>query len=152
MPRSSKLNIFRPFVDEEGLLRVGGRIELGKLAYTKRHPILLLREHRVVELLITYEHLRLLHAGPTLVTASLTQRFCIIRGRRTIRAKIRHCVTCKCVGARAKPQLLGQLPAARLNPRDVFENTGVDYAGPIYVKTFFLVKQRKLLRHNGIIS
>ena len=73
LPRSSKLNIFRPFVDEEGLLRVGGRIELEKLAYTKHHPVLLPREYRVVKLLITYEHLRLLHAEPTLVTASLPQ-------------------------------------------------------------------------------
>ena len=62
-------------MDEEGLLRVGGRIELGKLAYTKSHPILLAREHRVVELLTTYEHHRLLYARPTLVTVSLAQRF-----------------------------------------------------------------------------
>ena len=41
-------------------------MELGKFAYTKRHPLLLPREHRVVELLITYKHLRLLNAGPTL--------------------------------------------------------------------------------------
>ena len=69
------------------------------------------------------------------MTASLAQHFCIIRGRRTIRARIRNCVVCKHVGARAKPQLLGQFRAARLNPRDVFENTGVDHAGPIYIKT-----------------
>ena len=83
-------------------------------------PVLLQREHRVVELLITYEHFRLLHAGPTLVTASLAQRFCIIRGSRTIRARIHNCVTCKRVGVRVKPQLLGQLPAARLNPPRCF--------------------------------
>ena len=107
LPRSSKLNSFRPFVDEEGLLRVGGRMELGKLAYAKRHPVLLPREHRVVELLITYEHIRLLQAGPTLVTAYLAQRFCLIRGRRTIRARIRNCVVCIRVEERAKPKLLG---------------------------------------------
>ena len=64
-------------------------MELSKLSYTNRHPVLLPRDHRVVDLLIIYEHLRLLHAGPTLVSVSLAQRFCIIRGRRTIRAKIR---------------------------------------------------------------
>ena len=135
LPRSSKLITFRPFIDGEGLLRVGGRMESNKLSYSKRHPVLLPRDHRVVELLINYEHLRLLHARPTLVCASLAQRFCIIRGRRTIRAKIHNCVTCRRIGARAKPQLMGQLPIARLNPRDVFENTGVDYAGPVYIKT-----------------
>ena len=30
---------------------------------------------------------------------------------------------------------MGQLPTARLNPRDLFDDTGVDYGGPIYIKT-----------------
>ena len=74
LPRSSKLTIFHPFIDGEGLLRIGGRMELSKLSYTNRHPVLLPRVHRVVDLLIIYEHLRLLHAGPTLVSASLAQQ------------------------------------------------------------------------------
>ena len=135
LPRSSKLITLRPFIDKEGLLRVGGRLELSRLAYAKRHPAVLPRDHRVVNLLITHEHLRLLHGGPTLVSASLAQRYHIVHGRRTIRAIIRNCVTCKRVGARSKPQILGQLPTVRLNARDVFNCTGVDYAGPIYTKT-----------------
>ena len=95
--------------------------------------MLLPRDHRVVELLIFYEHLRLLHAGPTLVSASLVQQFCIVRGHRTVHAKICNCVTCKRIGARAKPQIIGQLPVVHvcLNPPDVFNSTGVDCARPI---------------------
>ena len=117
------------------MLRVGGRMELSRLSYAKRHPVLLPRDHSVVELLITHEHLRLLHAGATLVCASLAQQSCILRGRRAIRAKVRNCVTFERIGARPKPQILGQLPKASLNVRDVFDNTGVDCAGPIYIKT-----------------
>ena len=135
LPRNNRLITFRPFIDDEGLLRVGGRIEQGRLSHAKRHPILLPRDHKVVELLIIREHLRLLHAGPTAVSASLARRFCIVRGRRTIRAKIHGCITCKRIGARARPQLLGQLPRTRLNPGDVFTETGVDYAGPMYIKS-----------------
>ena len=135
LPLSSKLTIFHPFIDGEGLLRIGGRMELSKLSYTNRHPVILPCDHRVVDLLIIYEHLQLLHAGPTPVSASLAQWFCIICGRRTICAKIHNCVTCKRIGARAKPQLMGQLPIVHLNPWDVFDDTGVDYAGPIYIKT-----------------
>ena len=134
LSRASRLITFRPFIDDQGLLRVGGRLELGRLSYGRRHPILLPRDHEVIDLLITHEHVRLLHAGPTAVSASLAQRLCIVRGRRAIRAKIRDCVTCKRIGARPKPQLLGQLPRARLDSGDVFRDTGVDYAGPIYIK------------------
>ena len=73
LPRTSRLITFRPFVDDEGLLRVGGRIEQGRLSHAKRHPILLPRDHKVVELLIIREHIRVLHAGPTAVSASLAQ-------------------------------------------------------------------------------
>jgi len=134
LPRSSRIITFRPFIDKKGILRVGGRLGLGKLSFAKRHPIILPRDHRMVELLIVHEHLRLLHAGPTLVSVSLAQKFCIVRGRCAIRAKIHECVRCKRVEAKPKPQLLGQLPLARLKPGDVFSNTGVDYAGPIYIK------------------
>ena len=135
LPRSSRLITFRPYVDDKGLLRVGGRIGMGRLSLARRHPVILPRDHRMVELLVMHEHLRLFHAGPTLVSASLARRFCIVRGRRAIRAKIRDCVTCKRIEAKPKPQLLGQLPLVRLKPGDVFSSTGVDYAGPIYVKS-----------------
>ena len=52
-----------------------------------------------------------------------------------IRGKIPDCITCKRIGARAKPQLLGQLPSPHLNPGDVFKDTSVDYAGPLYIKS-----------------
>ena len=41
LPRASKLITFRLFIDGQGLLRVGGRLELGRLSYGRRHPILL---------------------------------------------------------------------------------------------------------------
>ena len=88
-----------------------------------------------METLIFYEHFRLLHARPTLESASLAQQLCIVCGHHTIRAKIRSCVMCKRIGARVKPQVTGQLPVACLNPRDIFDNTGVDYTGPIYIKS-----------------
>ena len=33
-----------------------------------------------------------------------------------------------------KPQQMGQLPIERVTPDIVFENVGVDYAGPVYTK------------------
>ena len=43
--------------------------------------------------------------------------------------------TRKHIRARPKEQILGQLPTARFNVQDIFDNTGVDYARPIYIKT-----------------
>ena len=88
----------------------------------------------MTKLLIRSEHLRLLHAGPTLVMASLSRRFHIVGACRAIRPITRKCVICHRVYARTQQQLLGQLPADRLIPGPVFQHTGVDYAGPLLIK------------------
>ena len=135
LPRSSKLLPLHPVVDKEGLLRVGGRMKHAGLFFHRRHPIILPGSHTFTKLLVRSEHQRLLHAGPTLVTASLSRRFYIVKGRRMIRAVIHACVRCRRVASRPKLQILGQLPADRLRPGPVFDRTGVDYAGPFLVKS-----------------
>ena len=36
--------------------------------------------------------------------------------------------------AKANPQLMGQLPKERVTPHTVFNNIGLDYVGPVYLK------------------
>ena len=60
---------------------------------------------------------RLFHAGPTLLAASLTLQYHIVRGRNTIWAITRSCITCQRNAVRPWPQLLGQLPIERITPR-----------------------------------
>ena len=74
------------------------------------------------------EHLRLLHAGPSLVAASLNRLFHIIGGR------TRSCVTCRRKSLRPEPPMMGQLPLERATPDIVFDRVDMDYAGPILIK------------------
>ena len=134
LPKSSKLLPFHPFVDTKGLLRGGERTSEAKLHHSKRHPILLPGDNRFVRLVITYEHQRLLHAGVTLLSGSLSRTYDILRGRGMILNIVRKYVTCRRVAARPKPHLLGQLPADRTNPVSIFDRVGIDYAGLILVK------------------
>ena len=132
---TSKILTFHPFLDSKGLLRVGGRIHQADLQYSKRHPLLLPANHALTKLLISSEHRRLLHAGPTLVSASLSRRFCVLNNRRVVRSIVRSCVKCRKTEATPTPQIFGQLPADRLKPGPVFDCVGVDYAGPVMVKS-----------------
>ena len=59
----------QPFLDTGGLMRVGGRLHQSMEQYSKRHPLIMPNKHRLTKLIIKSEHLRLLHAGPTLVAA-----------------------------------------------------------------------------------
>ncbi len=135
LSRRSKLLPLRPFLDCHGLLRVGGRATLSKLAYSMRHPMILPGDHALTRLLISSEHLCLLHGGPSLVSASLSRRFYVLGSRRAIRLITRSCVICRRSSLRPQPQMLGQLPPARLVPGSVFQYVGVDYAGPVLIKS-----------------
>ena len=137
---SSCLLPLHPFVDSSGLLRVGGRECNSKAPYSSQHPIILHGKHPIVRLLIRSEHLRLLHAGPKLLIASLGRRFHIIGHHKVTRSITRGCVTCRRTAAKPQPQMMGQLPIERVTPDSVFDRVGVDYAGPFYIKYGFVRK------------
>ncbi len=98
-----------------------------------RHPLIVHAKHPSVELIVHCEHLRLLHAGPLLLSTSLSRHYHIVRGRNLVRLICRACVICR---RRARPQhqLMGRLPAERVTVGSVFNKVGVDYVGPVYTK------------------
>lgn len=99
-----------------------------RISYTSRHPIILHGQYPIAKLIISSEHSRLLHAGPTLVMASFCHR------RKAVQSITRKCITCYWTMAKPQNQLLGQLPSERVVLGSVFDNVGVNYAGPFYLK------------------
>ena len=134
LDKSSPLLTLRPLIDSADLLRVGGRQELAQMSYSKKHPIILHHKHYLTHLIIHSEHVRLLHAGPTLLMATLNNRYHILGCRKTVRSITRGCVICRKLNAKPSPQMMGQLPIERLTPGPVFGKIGIDFAGPIQVK------------------
>lgn len=132
--------MFRPFLDTHGVLRVLGREQLSSLRYHTKHPAIIDGKHPLTKLIVQSEHLRLLHAGPTLLAASLSQRFHIVGGRRVIRAVTRRCVICRKTSLKPQPPQMGQLPVERITPDAVFNKVGLDYAGPVLVKYGYVRK------------
>ena len=76
--KSSRLISLRPLIDDKQLLRVGGRQENAPSSYDTRHPVILHGSHPISKLLIRREHIRLLHAGPLLVAASLSSQYHLV--------------------------------------------------------------------------
>jgi len=126
----SKLKFLTPFLAEDGVLRVGGRLERAAIPYFQKHPALLPKNHHVVEVLARHYHIKHLHAGPTLLLSILREQFWPIRGLDLAKRTTRRCVTCHRHKAVTSSQIMGQLPAPRVNPSPTFSQTGVDYAGP----------------------
>ena len=92
---SSPLLSLHPILDSSGILHVGGRDCIKKVSYSSQHPVILSGKHPVTKLMIHFEHLRLLHSGPTLLACSLNHRFYILGGRKAIHSITRSCVICR---------------------------------------------------------
>lgn len=129
----SKILTLSPFIDDEGLIRVGGRIDKSNCPYDYRHPILLESSHQLCKLIFKYEHIRNMHAGPQLLLATVRQTVWPIRGRVLARSTVRGCVCCRRVQGKALCPKMGKLPTQRINPDFPFKTVGIDMAGPFYI-------------------
>ncbi|XP_029733921.1 uncharacterized protein LOC115269387 [Aedes albopictus] len=127
----SQIKSLFPFLDGNGTLRVGGRLQNSDQPFEMKHPMILPKVHRYTELLITALHIDNLHAGPTLVIATLNQKYWILGCQAVVRTIINNCVRCTRWKAKTAKQLMGSLPTVRIAGGRAFENVGVDYAGPI---------------------
>ncbi|XP_043467541.1 uncharacterized protein LOC122501843 [Leptopilina heterotoma] len=131
-PKSSLYRL-NPFLDE-GILKVGGRLALSNLSNAQKHPTVLPKSHNVTTMIIRSEHKRLFHAGPQATLKEVRQQYWPIDGRNKTRHIIRKCVTCFKAKPRETNYLMENLPENRVSFTKPFENVGVDYCGPFFVK------------------
>ena len=110
LPKNNRFLPLRPFLDQSlALLRVGGRMSHSKLAYSKMHPVILHGSHPLTRLIVRGEHIRLMHAGPTLLMSSLSRQYHITGLPKMVRSFSRQCITCRRHTVKPTSQLLGQL-------------------------------------------
>lgn len=131
----AKLNKLNPFLDERGLLRVGGRLKHASINHEAKHPVILPGESHFTSLIIENFYRRTLHGGVQLTLSSLRQEYWIPRGRTLVKTRISRCWTCLRWRVAVPQSIMGDLPPARVNPSRPFLNTGVDYAGPVMLRT-----------------
>ncbi|KAG7198908.1 hypothetical protein KM043_015726 [Ampulex compressa] len=123
-----------PFLDDDGIIRVGGRLRNARSVYTSKCPILLPKIHPLTELIINQEHKRNLHAGCQGILAVVWASYWPLAGRDSIKRVLRKCVVCFRNAPVSSQYLMGDLPAYRVTPSRPFARTGVDYCGPFCVK------------------
>ncbi|KMQ85252.1 hypothetical protein RF55_16302 [Lasius niger] len=133
--KGSKLSALTPFIDQDDLIRVGGRLNHSNLADETKHPIVL-ASHPLVSTIIRHIHLQALHAGPQLTLSILREEFWLLRARQTVRSVLYRCVACTREKALVSHEQMGQLPDYRVRPAArAFVHCGLDYAGPIQIRS-----------------
>lgn len=135
VPRKGSLINLTPFIDEDGLMRVGGRLKNALLSYDERHPIILPAASTLTTLVIDSYHKRTLHGEMQQTLGLIRQKYWIPQGRRSVKKCIQRCIQCVLWRAVPAQEIMGNLPALRVRPSRPFQSTKVDYAGPFMVKT-----------------
>lgn len=69
--RKSKLRGLDPVLDNEGLIRVGGRLRNAAISEDQKHQLILPPRHYLTNLIMNEKHLRLHHCPPTQLLSTL---------------------------------------------------------------------------------
>ena len=131
--RVSKISRFNLFLDN-GLIRLGGRLQFANLSGNTRHPLLLDSKQHCVSLLIWHTHVRLHRFGVRIILSELREEFWILRAGQTIKKVLQKCLPCKMAKIPCGHEIEAPLPADRVKPQKPFAVTGIDFAGPFYIR------------------
>uniref|UniRef100_A0A2S2NBR8 Integrase catalytic domain-containing protein n=1 Tax=Schizaphis graminum TaxID=13262 RepID=A0A2S2NBR8_SCHGA len=142
-PLSKTWSHLRPFIDERGVIRVGGRLSNALIPEEQKHPILLSRLSHLSVLLVRHWHKLLCHAGPRVITVLVSRQFWIVALRRLIRQVTSKCVVCVRFSAKNPQPLMADLPPSRVQQCRAFSKVGIDYAGPLLIREHRLRKARQ---------
>lgn len=133
LPKRHWMNALNPFVGQDMILRVGGRLNRSNLPERTKNPILLTKCH-LVDLLIKEQHKAHGHCGNAQTARYIREEYFIPSQRSRIKKNIRACMKCIKVRAYISEQQVANLPAFRTNPAPTFSSIGVDLAGHFMVK------------------
>jgi hypothetical protein len=141
--RNSPYRELRPYIDEEGLIRVGGRLDIAILPEETRHPPILPSNDAETRKYIYAMHLSHSHAGTSTLLGLIRMKFWLIGGKREVKSAI---TCCTCYRQRAKPfsPTMAPLPLSRTTGQVAFLHVGMDFAGP-----FLLYAERDKSESSG---
>lgn len=128
--RSSLVKL-KPFLGDDGLMRIGGRLQFSHLPYDTRHPVILPKCH-VSMLIVRHKHVQLRHAGVDSMLTHLRSEFWIVGARRLCKKVKGQCFACRRLDVPSVAQPVAPLAEHRLVQSPPFSVTGIDHAGPLY--------------------
>ena len=128
--RSSLVHL-SPFLDEYGILRVGGRLKRVSIPLHEKHPIIIPRNSHIAVLIIRHYHEMVKHQGCNFTEGAIhSAGFWIVRCKRMISSILHRFVKCRKLRREIAVQNMSGLPDDRVHPTPPFTYIGVDTFGP----------------------
>ncbi|XP_015112561.1 uncharacterized protein LOC107038158 [Diachasma alloeum] len=132
--KDSRLSDLVVYREEMGLLRLKTPVAYRDDSMGFRCPVILDSGHLLVNRLIEDCHLELKHGSIDTTLNKLRERVWILSSRRAVQSVVRNCARCKRYTAKRLESISIPLPENRVRDASAFEVSGVDLAGPLFLR------------------
>lgn len=123
------------YLDDEDIIRCRGRLQYTDLPHDTKFPILIPKDNYLTTFIVHSMYKQVMHGGVRETFTHIRRTYCIPQGRQLVKRIISKCVTCRKVeGPPFRSVPTPPLPQSRVQQSLVFQFTGIDYAGPLYVR------------------
>ncbi|XP_067940199.1 uncharacterized protein [Watersipora subatra] len=127
-----KLN---PKIDDEGIVRVGGRASASTLSYQQKYPTIVPKNSYLAYLLTAHFHERISHLGRRSTLAAIMDAgIWMVNGTGVVKRVLNQCVGCAKKRKAPEKQLMGELCKEMMEATPPFTNIGIDTFRPYCVK------------------
>ncbi|XP_070182296.1 uncharacterized protein [Littorina saxatilis] len=142
--QTNPLRDLDPFKDDEGLLRVGGRLKKSSEPHRVKHPVILPKKSHLGRLVALDLHERIAHQGRNMTINEIRSKgFWITGCRHVVSSLISKCIKQR---GKGKTQKMADLPEERVDASPPFTHCGLDCFGPFMIK-----EGRKELKRYGLL-
>lgn len=105
-----------PFVDKDGLIRVGGRLRHATISEEQNYPVILSGKYYVTGLIMRENHQKLLHAPSEQLLYHVRQTYWPLNGRRPLAQRaVKSCLQCFRYKPTVPNTVMGDLPKERVS-------------------------------------
>ena len=135
---SLKSSLYRldPFIDANGVLRVGGRLRQAEQMFEEKHPAILPKKSHLAKLAVRHYHDKVFHQGRQITYGAIRNAgLWIVGAKRMVSRIINQCVICRKLRGKLLTQHMADLPPDRLETPPPFTNVGFDVFGPWIICT-----------------
>ena len=120
----NRFGCLNPFMEENGLIRVGGRLKKSFLEFVAVHPVLS-KAGNVTKMIVRWFHERLAHSGRNITLNELrSSGYWVMQGNSVVRGIISKYVTCRHLRRKVGKQFMADLPSDRLQEEPPFSYCG----------------------------
>ena len=135
MKSSSKIVKLDPFLDQDGILKVGRRIGKCNISDEVQLPTLLLKSCKTADLIMQWCHNKVAHAGRGITINQIrSSGFWIVSCNSLVQQMIGKCFRCKQLRGQLQQQKMADFQKDRMCIEPPFTYCGVDIFGPFVVK------------------